>query len=208
MLKQILLTSTALLFMSGCVTKEVVPQPLPPRTVQIVPMVVPIVKPESHTFAGETLTATAQVSKLIQKIKALSSDTAYIDLNANQNIELGNFLNISATPNHAGYLKLIIIDPNGERKLVLPNGIHNGYLKANERFYTNNNQFALKTTKPRGLHYVVAIFSEQNARMIMQQGMNGYNAIENDQDLLSILQSIKHQNYGKSHISVFPMRIY
>ena len=208
MLKQILLTSTTLLIMSGCATKEVVQQPLTQRTVPVVPIVTPIVKPESHTFAGETLTATPKVSALVKQIKALSSNSAYIDLNANQNVEVGNFLNISATPNLDGYLKLIIIDPNGERKLVLPNGIHNGYLQANQRFYTNNNQFALKTTKPTGLHYVVVVFSEQNARMIMQQGTNGYNAINNDHDLFSILQSIKHQNYGKSHISIFPMRIY
>lgn len=208
MLKQIVLTSTALLLMSGCVTKEVVYQPLPQNTAQSVPVVVPIIKPESHTFAGETLTATPKVSSLVKQIKSLSSNSAYIDLNANQNIGVGNFLNISATPNQAGYLKLIIIDPNGERKLVLPNGIHNGYLEANQHFYTNNNQFALKTTKPTGLHYVVVVFSEQNARMIMQQGANGYNAINNDHDLLSLLQSIKQQNYGKSHISIFPMRIY
>lgn len=200
MLKQILLTSTALLLMSGCVTKEIVYQPVPkPSTVKL----------ESHTFAGQTLTATPKVSQLVQQIKALSSNTAYIDLNANQNIAVGDFLNISVTPNQAGYLKLIIIDPNGERKLVLPNSVHNGYLKANQRFYTNNDQFALKTTKPRGLHYVIVVFSEQNARMIMQQGINGgYNAINNDHDLLSLLQSIKQQNYGKSHISVFPIRIY
>lgn len=195
MLKQILLTSTALLFMSGCVTKEIVHQPTTPQF-------------ESHTFAGETLTATPKVSALVQKIKALSSNSAYIDLNANQNVRVGNFLNISATPNQDGYLKLIIIDPNGERKLVLPNGIHNGYLKANKPFYTNNEQFALKTTKPTGLHYVVVIFSKQNARMVMQQGANGYNALKSDQDFLNILQQIKNQNYGKSHISIFPMRIY
>ena len=204
MLKPILLTSTALLLMSGCVTKEIVYQPAPQNRATVVPKV----QPESHIFAGQTLTATPKVSKLVQQIKALSTNTAYIDLNANQNIALGDFLNITATPNQAGYLKLIIIDPNGERKLVLPNSIHNGYLKANQRFYTNNDQFALQTTKPRGLHYVVVVFSEQNARMIMQQGMNGYNAIENDHDLLSLLQSIKQQNYGKSYISIFPIRVY
>ena len=197
MFKQILLSLTALLVVSGCATKKTTP----PHYVAPSPL-------ESATFAGETLTATPQVSDLVKKIKKLSTQTAYIDLNANQNVQVGNFLNISATPNQSGYLKLIIIDPNGERKLVLPNGIHNGYLEANQRFYTNNEQFALKTTKPTGLHYVVVIFSEQNARMVMQQGTNGYNAINNDQDLFSILQSIKQQNYGKSHISIFPMRIY
>ncbi len=205
MLKKILLTSTALLFMSGCVTKEVIYQPLPQPT----PLTVtPKVELESHTFAGETLTATPQVSSLVKQIKSLRTNTAYIDLNANQNVQVGNFLNISVTPNQSGYLKLIVIDPNGERKLVLPNTIHNGYLQANQRFYTNNEQFALKTTKPTGLHYAVVIFSEQNARMIMQQGTNGYNAINNDHDFFTILQSIKQQNYGKSHISIFPMRIY
>lgn len=208
MLKQILLTSTALLFMSGCVTKEIVYQPTTPQA-QVMPSITPtMVHLESHTFAGETLTATQQVSALVQKIKSLSSNSAYLDLNANQNVQVGGFLNISATPNQAGYLKLIIIDPNGERKLVLPNSIHRGYLQANQRFYTNNEQFALKTTKPTGLHYVVVIFSEQNARMVMQQGANGYNALNNDQDFLNILQQIKNQNYGKSHISIFPIRIY
>ena len=203
MLKQILLTSTALLLLSGCVTKEIVYQPIAQNTA-----ITPVVKAESHTFAGQTLTATPRVSNLVKEINALSTNTAYIDLNSNQNIQVGDFLNISAIPNQAGYLKLIIIDPNGERKLVLPNNIHNGFLQANQHFNTNNEQFALKATKPRGLHYVVVVFSEKNARMIMQQGMNGYNAINNDHDLLSLLQSIKQQNYGKSHISVFPMRIY
>ena len=201
MLKQILLSLTALLVVSGCATKKTTP--LQPQMVYVAPS--PL---ESATFAGETLTATPQVSDLVKKIKKLSTQTAYLELRGDQNVEVGNFLNIKALSNKSGYLKVMIIDPNGERKLVLPNGIHNGYLEANQRFYTNNEQFALKTTKPTGLHYVVVIFSEQNARMVMQQGTNGYNAINNDQDLFSILQSIKQQNYGKSHISIFPMRIY
>jgi biopolymer transport protein ExbD len=208
MLKQILLSSTTLLLLSGCVTKEVIHQPIPQPTTQTMPMVLPVVTPESHTFAGETLTATPKVSKLVKQIKSLNSNTAYIDLNANQNIQVGNFLNISATPNQAGYLKLIIIDPDGQRKLVLPNSIHNGFLQANQRFSSNNGQFALQTTKPTGLHYVVVVFSEQNARMVMQQGANGYNTINNDQDFINMLQRIKNQDYGKSHISIFPMRIF
>ena len=203
MLKKIILTTTTLLLMSGCVTKEIVyQQQLPQQTEEIA------IELESHTFEGETLTATPQVSQLVRAIKSLSSNTTYLDFNAHQNIQVGNFLNITATPNQAGYLNLIIIDPNGERKLVLPNGISNGYLKANQRFYSNNAQFALQTTKPTGLHYVVVVFSEQSARMIMQQGMNGYNAITNDQDFIKLLQGIKNQRYGKSHISIFPMRIY
>jgi len=199
MLKKIILTTTALLLMSGCVTKEIHYQTVPQQTA---------IELESHTFAGETLSATPQVSLLVNKIKALKSNSAYLEVNAHQNIQVNNFLNIIATPNQAGYLKLIVIDPNGERKLVLPNSIGNGYLNAHQRFQSNNSQFALKATKPTGLHYVVVVFSEQNARMVMQQGMNGYDAIHNDQDFINILQSIKNQRYGKSHISIFPMRIY
>jgi hypothetical protein len=200
MLKNIILSTTALLLMSGCVTKEIVYPPIL-MTQQSIPL-------KTETFAGQTITATQNVSKMVYKIESLKSNSAYLDLDSNQNIQVGNFLNISATPNRNGYLKVIIIDPNGERKMVLPNTISNGYLQANQRFYTNNEQFALKTTKPTGLHYVVVIFSEQNARMIMQQGSNGYNAIANEQDFINMLQRIKNQDYGKSHISIFPMRIY
>ena len=186
MLKQLLLTSTALFLISGCVTKEIVYQP-----------VSSMVEIESHTFAGETLTATPKVSQLVKEIKNLETNTAYIDLNSNQNVRVGDFLNISATPNQRGYLKLIIIDPNGEKKLVLPNSISQGYLEANKRFSTNNEAFALKSTKPRGLHYVVVVFSEQNVNMVMQE-----------RDFTETLQRIKNQEYGRSHISIFPMRIY
>ena len=202
MLKNIILTTTTLLLMSGCVTKEIVYQPQPVTTQQAT------VQLKTETFAGQTITATQSVSQLVYKIENLKSNSAYLDLNSNQNIQVGSFLNISATPNQAGYLKVLIIDPNGERRLVLPNSISNGYLQANQRFSTNNDQFALKTTKPTGLHYVVVVFSEQNARMIMQQGSNGYNAIANDQDFINMLQRVKNRDYGRSHISIFPMRIY
>lgn len=204
MYKQLFIATTLLIFLSGCVTKEVVYQPLPqnlePTTL--------IEAKESHTFAGETLTATHKVSKLVRQIKQRLSDTAYVDLNANQNIELGHFLNIRATPNLDGFLKLMVIDPNGDRKLVLPNTVHRGYLKANQTFYSNNEQFTLQTTKPRGLHYVMVIFTQNNARMQMQQGVKGYDALHNDQDLLDLLQNIQHQHYGKSHVALFPLRIY
>lgn len=205
--------------MSGCVTKEIIHVEKQPVTTPMVsihtqqpqPIIhsqVPAIEIESATFAGESISATPKVSRLVHHIKALSTNSAYLDLNSNQNIEVGRFLNISATPNQTGYLKLIIIDPNGDRKLVLPNSISKGYLKANQTFYTSNDKFALKASKPRGLHYVIAIFSEQNARVVMRQGERGYDAINSDQDLLDILQRIKNRNYGKAHISIFPMRIY
>jgi len=199
MLKKILLSSTLILFMSGCVTKEVVYQPV---------VQTPTLKNESYTFVNETLYATPKVSKLVQKIKALSTQTAYVDLNANQNIQVGAFLNISAIPNRSGYLKVMVIDPNGDRSLALPNSVSRGYLQANQTFHSNNDNFALKATKPTGLHYVLIIFSEQNPRLVMQQGMNGYNALTSDQDLLNSLQRIHNQDYGKSKIAIFPIRIY
>lgn len=199
MLKKILLSSTLLLLMSGCVTKEVVYQPI---------VQAPLPKTESQTFAGETLHATPQVSQLVQQIKALRTQTAYVDLNSNQNIQVGAFLNITATSNRSGYLKVIIIDPNGDRSLALPNSINQGYVQANQEFRSNNDNFTLKATKPTGLHYVLTIFSEQNPRLVVQQGMNGYNALTNNQDLLNILQRIKNQDYGKSNIAIFPIRIY
>ncbi len=215
MIQKILLTTTTLLLMSGCVTKEIVyveknPVTTPMAQIQqpIIYTQAPAIEIETATFAGESISASPKVSRLVYNIKALSTNSAYLDLNSNQNIKVGSFLNISATPNQTGYLKLIIIDPNGDRKLVLPNSISNGYIKANQTFNTNNNKFALKASKPRGLHYVIAIFSEQNARVVMRQGERGYDAINSDQDLLDILQRIKNGNYGKSHISIFPMRIY
>ena len=230
MLKQILFTSTALLVMNGCVIKErvIVQEPKsnkyqPLQEAVSYPIHNVIIEervateptiPESaielkrEKFAGETLMATPEVSSLIAEIESLSTQTAYLKVNAKQNVEVGAFLNIEATPNRAGYLKIMIIDPNGERSLVLPNSMGGGRLKANEHFYSNNSKFAFKATNPTGLHYVLMIFSEQNARMVMRQGANGYDAINNNQDLIDILSRINAQEYGRSYISVFPMRIY
>ena len=238
MLKQILFTSTALLIMNGCVVKErvIVQEPnqnhyqpaqasvsypihnvvmeVAPTETYSNPIIVEPTIPESaielkrETFAGETLMATPEVSALVAEIEALSTQSAYLKMNSKQNVEVGAFLNIEATPNRAGYLKIMIIDPNGERSLVLPNSLGGGRLKANERFYSNNGKFAFKATNPTGLHYVIIIFSEQNARMVMRQGANGYNAITNNQDLIDILSKINAQEYGRSYISIFPMRVY
>ena len=195
-----------MLLMSGCVTKEIIYRPAPvvtqPTTeAQHHPL-------KSHTFAGERLTATQRVSDLVYEIEKLNNNTAHLEINSNQNVQVGGFLNITATPNRAGYLKVITIDPNGERSQVVPNFKHNGYLQANQRFYSNNDKFVLKATNPKGLHFVLMIFTEQRVNLAVQQGMSGYNGLNSDQDLLNILQSINNQNYGKSHISIFPMRIY
>jgi len=205
MLQKILLTTTALLFMSGCVTKEIVPPPVAPIITQVTPPTPILVE----NFAGERLHATPEVSKMVQRIRALESHSAYLEFaQANQNIHVGNFLNLSLKANVSGYLKLIIINPYGERSLLLPNGLSRGYLQAQHYFNANNEAFGLKTSKPTGLHYLVVIFSEKNARMVMQQGSNGYNALQNEQDLYSILERIKSGDFGKNHISLYPIRIH
>ena len=227
MIKRTVLITSALLLVNGCVIKEtIIKQPVPKQETKVVyyqaeqPVVetsivqiseeIPssAVELRTENFTGQTLTATAEVSQLVDEIKTLNNNTADININSNQNIKVGAFLNIEATPSQAGYFKIIIIDPNGKRSLALPNSISRGYLKANQRFYSNNGQFALKATNPKGLHYVVTIFSEKNARLIVKQGENGRDAIYSDQDFINILNQINNQEYGRSHISVFPMRIY
>jgi hypothetical protein len=207
MLKKTILTLSTLLLMSGCVTKEVIYRPTP-QTIPQQPTTQRTHPLKSHTFAGERLTASQRVSDLVYEIERLNNNTAYLEIDSNQNVQVGAYLNISVTPNRAGYLKIITIDPNGERSQVVPNFKHNGYLRANERFYTNNEKFALKATNPKGLHYVVILFSQRRVNLAVQQGMSGYNGLESDQDFINILQSINNQNYGKSYIHIFPMRIH
>jgi len=204
MLKTTLLTATTLLLMSGCVTKEIYyPQPT---------MVAQESSDSTFTIrterlAGATLTATSAVSSLITQIEQLNNNTAYVDFEGKQNVRVGEFLNIRATPNINGYLKIVIIDPNGEKYTVLPNVKHNGYLKAHQRFYTNHEDFALKATKPTGLHYVVEIFSEYRSPLCVRQGMNGIEH-HTDQQFIRLLESINNQQYGRSNIRIFPLHIY
>jgi len=227
MIKKTILSTSVLLLMNGCVIKEksIIRQPAPQeskvvyyqpehsvveRSIVHITEEIPssAIELQTENFIGQTVTATAEVSQLINEIKTLNNNTADIEINSNQNIKLGAFLNIEATPSQAGYFKIVIIDPNGRRSLALPNSISRGYLKAHQRFYSNNGQFALKATNPKGLHYVVTIFSEKNARLIVKQGQNGHDAIYSNQDFINILNQINNQEYGRSHISVFPMRIY
>jgi hypothetical protein len=145
---------------------------------------------------------------LMEQIASFRTNEVNLRLTSNHDIKLGSFLNISVQPSHTGYLNIIIIDPNQERSLVLPNGMSSGYIRANQRFSTTNNKFALKTTEPLGLHQVLVIFSQKNPRMVMRQGEGGYDAIKNDQDLIEMLERIHNQEYGKSHVSDFPMHVY
>ena len=151
---------------------------------------------KTHSFAGAKLVATAKVSNLVTEIEALeSSNTMSINLNSNQNVKIGKALNISLTPSENGYLKIIIVNPKGEKDLVIQNSLHNGYIKANHKFSTTNNKFSLRAFNPQGLHYVITIFSQKNSYI-------------NTKNLLSKLKDISKGKYLKHNISIYPMRVY
>ena len=223
-MKKTLLATATLILMGGCATKApIAPPPVEHSKVNIVipeganspqitvtPDSSVIISPQQTIYYQEPIQEQSPIitQTLIEQIESLHTNQVNLNLTSNHNIKLGSFLNITVQPNLSGYLNLIIIDPYNKRSLALPNGRSNGYIRANQRFSTNNSRFALKATNPTGLHQVVVVFSEKNPRMIMKQGQNGYDAITNDQDLIDILERIHNQEYGRSHISVFPMRIY
>ncbi len=181
MLKRVLLTSTTLLLMSGCVTKEIIYRPI-----------------SSH----------APRENNIEKIKSFENHNNLLNFSLNPNPKIGEFLNINAIPTIDGYLKIIVINPNGERKLLIPNRFRGSRVKAGERFSSNNATFALKATRPVGIHHILVLFSQENPRVVIQQGMSSiYNALERDQDLYNLLKQIRDGEYGKSYISLFDIQI-
>jgi len=227
-MKKTLLATATLILMGGCATKAPIATPTEQSKVNIVmpvganaPSITiapdssviissqPTIQPTTIYYEEPLQEQSPIITQtLIEQIESLRTNQVNLNLTSNHNIRLGSFLNITVQPNLSGYLNLIIIDPYKKRSLALPNGRSNGYIRANQRFSTNNSRFALKATNPTGLHQVVVVFSEKNPRMIMKQGQNGYDAIANDQDLIDILERIHNQEYGRSHISVFSMRIY
>lgn len=184
MLKKLLLTSTTLLLMSGCVTKEIIYRP--------------ISQPYIDTSKD----------KSIEKIKSFENHNKLLSFSLNPNLKVGEFLNINAVPTIDGYLKIISINPKGKRELILPNRFRGSRLEAGEILSSNSSNFSLKTTKPTGLHHILVIFTQENPRLIIQQGMRiNYNAIDNDEDLYYLLKQIKNGIYGKSYISLFDVKI-
>ncbi len=181
MTKKILIALSTIWLLAGCVNSST----------PAVPSV------ESHTFAGVTLRATPQVSQLVSDIKVLQqNNTMALSLNSNQNVRIGQALNIRVRPNKSGYLKVVIINPRGEQSLVMPNFKHKGHLKANRSFSTTNQYFSLRADQPKGLHYVVVAFSQNDSRLSASP------------NLLSELSAISNESYGQHYISVFPMRVY
>lgn len=178
-MKYILASTVALLLLSGCVSTTPTPTPL-----------------QTHSFAGGKLVASPQVSNLVQEIEALSQyNTMSINLDSNQNVKIGQALNISVNPSQSGYLKIVVINPKGQKELVIENSLHNGYLKANRKFSTTNKKFSLRAFNPKGLHYVVTVFSQDNSHL-------------DTNNLLSELQEISRGKYLNHAISIYPMRVY
>lgn len=203
MYKNTLLSLTALLFFSGCVTKEPIVQPTNNY-------IMPHKSTKCHQFANKKLCATKRVSQLVNRIESLSGANGInLELSSNQNIQLGSLLDLKAIPNYDGYLKIVLINPNGKRTTLLPNKYSNGFIKANQTFYSNNENFGIKTVYPKGLHYLVIIFSQSQAPLRVTQGMNIiYDGLKSDQDFIQILRDIRNKTYGESYISLFPVNIY
>ncbi|MCK4442565.1 MAG: DUF4384 domain-containing protein [Sulfurovaceae bacterium] len=203
MYKNILLPLTALLFLSGCVTKEPMVQPT-------TNYIMPHKSTKCHQFANKKLCATQRVSELVNQIESLSGANGInLELNSNQNIQLGSLLDLKAIPNSDGYLKIVLINPNGKKTILLPNKYTNGFIKANQTFYSNNENFGIKTVYPKGLHYLVIIFSQSQVPLRVTQGMRVvYDGLKSDQDFIQILREIKSKTYGDSYISLFPVNIY
>jgi len=195
MIKKFIITTTIAFLVSGCTSQKIYIDNVNITTKPL----------KSHTFASTKLTATPKVSKLIYKIDNMQkSNSINLNLNATQNIRIGSLLDITAKPTTSGYLKILVVEPNGKLALVVPNFTHNGYIKAYQSFYVNKNKrFKLRTTNPKGLHYIVAIFTQDLIPKQVYKKMDSthYN-------LINILQDINSQRYGKSHISSFPIRIY
>lgn len=181
-MKHIILGMIAILAINGCANQT----PSIPQTTKV------------HTFGGgKQLIATAEVSTLVKEIEALKPyNNLAIDLDSNQNVKIGKSLKISLKPKQSGYLKLVAINPEGKKSLLMPNDLHNGYLKANQKFSTTNNKFSLKAFSPKGLHYIVAVFTQKNFHLDLKQ------------NFLEQLHQIKEGNYLNHAISIYPMRVY
>lgn len=203
MYKNILLLLTALFILSGCVTKKpIVQQNINPN--------IPHKSTECHQFANKKLCPIPRVGKLVNELESLVGENSmHLELSSNQNIQLGSLLELKATPNIDGYLKILLINPSGKRTTLLPNSYSNGFIRANQTFYSNNENFGIKTVYPKGLHYLVIIFTKTEVPFRVTQGMSVvYDGLKSDKDFIEILQGIKSQTYGESHISIFPVNIY
>ena len=177
-MKYTLFSILVLLSISGCSTST---PPAPQST---------------YSFAGGKLVANASVSALVQKVEALEpSNTMTINLDSNQNVKIGQALNISLRPLQSGYLKIVVINPQGKKSLLMPNQLHKGYIKAKRRFSTTNKKFSLRAFNPKGLHYIITVFSQNNSHL-------------DPNNLLVELQQISQGKYGNHNISIYPMRVY
>jgi hypothetical protein len=169
MYRKIILTSTILAFI-GCT------QPQQPQ-------------PQSVTQVSNPKTSYIEQLRRFEKTGDIG-----VDITLPNSIKLGEFLKLTATPNIDGYLKLIVINPHNRAETVLPNSYDSGFIRANSTLHTDHKDFGIETFPPKGLHHIVAIFTQQK--------------IPSDYDIMKLLQDVNGGRYGRAYIKVFGLDIY
>lgn len=109
-------------------------------------------------------------------------------------VRMGQFINLKATPNIDGYLKLVVINPNDKSSTVLPNRYDSGFIHANSTLNTDHKDFGIQTFPPKGLHHILVLFSEKKTR--------------SNYAILSTLQNIKNGEYGRAYVKLFAIDIH
>jgi len=123
-----------------------------------------------------------------------SSNGAYINIDMPNSVALGKFLNIKAVPNKTGYLQIFVINPFGKVERLLPSQYDSGFVRANSRVETDHKEYGIKTFKPKGLHNIVVLFSEQK--------------VPNSRDIIDIIHKLKSKQYGGYFIDILPIDVY
>jgi hypothetical protein len=109
-------------------------------------------------------------------------------------VKMGKFVNLMATPNMDGYLKLVVINPNDKASTVLPNRYDSGFVRANTTLNTDHKDFGIQTFPPKGLHHILVLFSEKKTR--------------SNHAVLSTLQNVQNGEYGRAYVKLFAIDIH
>ena len=171
MYRKILLTATLLTVMVGCANKQQVVQPL------IIAQSIVVKK------------------TLLDSIRTFEkSNEIGVKVTLPSSVKMGKFVNLTATPNENGYLKLVVINPNDKASTVLPNRYDSGFIRANSTLNTDHKNFGIKTFPPKGIHHILALFTQKKT--------------PTNRAILSTLQNVKSGEYGRSYVKLFALDIH